>query len=103
MADKGRRCASYEGDLTDGIRRAGRCHARSTAAPAEAEPGRAGSPVTVRLMTIGMGCRRCAAHLAEIYGAPRTVGTGSWMRVRKNLSILLMVSLKWSKLPGLVT
>ncbi len=46
------------GDLTDGIRRAGGCHARSPAAPAGAEPGRAGSPVTVRLMTIGMGCRR---------------------------------------------
>lgn len=103
MAATGPGCASYEGDLTDDMRRAGRCHARSTAAPAEAEPGRAGAPVTGRLMRIGMGCRRCAAHLAEIYGAPRTVGTVSWMRVRKNLSILLMVSLKWSKLPGLVT
>ena len=34
MADKGRRSASYEGHPSDRIRRAGRCHARSTAASA---------------------------------------------------------------------
>src|ERR1044071_10141075 len=67
MADKGRRSASYEGDLTDGMRReAG--HARSTAAPAEAEPGRAGSPVTHGIQELVKP--EPAGHF--VFGYPRT-------------------------------
>jgi hypothetical protein len=61
MAEKVRRSASYECDLTDGCVELGVVMPRSPAAPAEADPGSVGSSISLRLMTIRMGGIRCAA------------------------------------------